>query len=65
MKTSRTQIGQAGLRGWRTKVADAAATPVAKRSPFSEDQVRAVIGAAFLVLSVLYVVAALRDILTD
>jgi hypothetical protein len=55
-------VGMAGLRGWRSSVANAAAGPVAKRSPFSEDQVRAVVGAVFLLLSVLYVVGAVREI---
>jgi hypothetical protein len=53
--TTATQAGQAGLQGWRAKVADGVAEPVAKRSPLSEDQVRAALGAAFFVLSVLYV----------
>lgn len=61
----RKQIGQAGLRGWRQKVADATAAPVAQRSPLSEDQVRAVIGAAFLALSLVYVFGAIRDMLSD
>ena len=56
-------VGMAGLRGWRSTVANAAAGPVAKRSPLSEDQVKAVVGAVFLVLSVVYVVGAVREIL--
>ncbi len=51
-----TQLGQAGLQGWRQKVADGVAAPVAKRTGLGEDQVRGVLGAAFFVLSVLYVV---------
>jgi len=50
-----TQMGQAGLQGWREKVADAVSEPVAKRAPLEEDQVRALIGGAFFVLSVIYV----------
>jgi hypothetical protein len=53
-------IGQAGLQGWRAKVADAAARPVATRSDVAADRVRAVIGAAFFVLSVVYVLSTLR-----
>ena len=45
------QFGQAGLTGWRTTVADKVASPVADKTPASEDQVRAVIGAAFFLLS--------------
>jgi len=51
-----TQMGQAGLQGWREKVADGVAAPVADRTPLDEDQVRALIGGAFFVLSVMYVV---------
>jgi hypothetical protein len=53
--TTATQAGQAALQGWRAKVADGVAEPVAKRSPLSEDQVRAAVGALFFVLSVIYV----------
>ena len=51
-----TQVGQAGLQGWRGKVADGVADPIAKRTPLDEDQARALIGAAFFVLAVVYVV---------
>jgi hypothetical protein len=50
-----TELGHAGLQGWREKVADGISQPVAKRAPLEEDQVRAVIGAAFFVLAVIYV----------
>ena len=55
-----TQVGQAGLQGWREKVADGVAEPISHRTPLEEEQVRAAIGAAFFVLSVLYVVKTLR-----
>jgi hypothetical protein len=51
-----TELGQTGLQGWREKVADGISEPVAKRAPLDEDQVRAVIGAAFFVLAVIYIV---------
>lgn len=51
-----TKLGQAGLQGWREKVADGIAEPVAQRAPVTSEQVRAVLGAVFFVLSVLYVV---------
>ena len=57
-----TQVGQAGLQGWREKVADGVAGPVSNRTPFGEDQVRAIIGAAFFVLSVVYIVQTVRAI---
>jgi hypothetical protein len=54
--TTATELGQTGLQGWREKLADGISGPVAKRAPLEEDQVRAVIGAAFFVLAVIYVV---------
>ena len=55
-------VGQAGLQGWRAKVADAVAAPVARRSGLDADQVRAGVGALFLGLSVLYVAGAVKRI---
>ena len=57
--------GKAGLQGWRAKVGDAVAGPVAQRSPLTDDQVRAVIGGLFFVLSVVYVVGTVKRILAD
>jgi hypothetical protein len=54
--TTATELGQTGLQGWRDKVANGISRPVATRAPVEEDQVRAVIGAAFFVLAVIYVV---------
>lgn len=54
--TTATQLGHTGLQGWREKVADGIAQPVAKRAPLDEDQVRAVIGGAFFLLAVIYIV---------
>ena len=51
-----TRLGQAGLQGWREKVADGIAEPVARRAALGSEQVRALLGAVFFVLSVLYVV---------
>jgi hypothetical protein len=55
-----TELGQTGLQGWREKVADGISAPVAKRAPLQEDQVRAAVGAAFFVLSVLYIVKTIK-----
>ena len=55
-----TQLGQAGLQGWREKVADRVAEPVSHRTPLDEEQIRAVLGGAFFVLSVLYVVKTVQ-----
>jgi hypothetical protein len=51
-----TRIGTAGLQGWRSKVGDALAAPVAQRTPLGREQVRALIGGLFFALSVMYVV---------
>ena len=53
------QIGLRASAGWRGKVADAVAPPVAKKAPASEDQVRAAIGAAFFLLSLYYVISTI------
>jgi len=53
---SATRIGTAGLQGWRRKVGDAVAEPVAQRTPLGREQVRALVGALFFVLSAMYVV---------
>ena len=53
--TTVTELGQHGLQGWRQKLADGISPPVADRAPVEEDQVRALIGAAFFVLAVIYV----------
>jgi hypothetical protein len=60
--TTATKAGQAGLQGWREKLADGVAEPVSDRTPLSEEQVRAAIGAAFLVLAVIYVARAIADL---
>lgn len=62
---SATQLGQAGLQGWREKLADGVAEPVSARVPLSEDQVRASIGALFFVLSVLYLAQAVKAALQE
>lgn len=57
--------GKAGLQGWRAKVGNAVAGPVAQRSPFTDEQVRAAVGGLFFVLSMVYVVGTIRRILAD
>lgn len=52
---SAKHLATAGLQGWRAKVGDTVAPPVAKRTPASEEQVRAAVGALFFVLSVMYI----------
>ena len=55
-----TDVGQAGLQGWREKVADGVAGPISKRTPLAEEQLRALIGVTFFVLSVMYVVKTVQ-----
>lgn len=55
MPSTQQQLGHAGLVGWRKSVADRVAPTAAKRGPVTEDQVQAVIGAAFFLLSLYYV----------
>jgi hypothetical protein len=57
--------GKAGLQGWRAKVGDAVAGPVAQRSPFSDEQVRAAVGGVFFVLALTYVAGTIKRILAD
>jgi hypothetical protein len=57
-----TTLGQAGLQGWREKVADGIAEPVARRAPLEADQVRALLGVVFFVLSVMYVAKTLSAV---
>lgn len=54
-----TDLGKAGLQGWRAKVGDGLADPVASKTPLDADQVRAAVGALFFALSVFYVVKTL------
>ena len=53
--------GEQALSGWRERVADMAARPAARHTPFDRSQVRALIGWAFLALSIVYVVRSLRN----
>ena len=59
------QAGEAGLVGWREKAAGTIAPPVAERTALDEDAVRSLVGAAFFVLSAIYVVGTVRRILAD
>ena len=63
--TTARRAGQAGLQGWRAKVADGIAPRVADRTGLDEDGVRALIGAAFFVLAVLYVGKTVRALVRE
>jgi hypothetical protein len=52
MTNALKDLGNAAVgSGWRAKVADRAAPPVAARTPASQDAVRAAIGFAFLAIT--------------
>ena len=50
------ELGHGALQGWRGKVAERVATPVAKRTPLREEWIRAGIGLLFLALAIRYVI---------
>lgn len=54
------ELGNLAAVGWRAKVADVVAEPVSKRAPLDPEQVRALVGALFFALSVVYVVKTTR-----
>lgn len=56
------QLGEAGLRGWRGRVADRVAPAVARRTAVDVDQVRTAIGALFLALAAVYLLKATREL---
>lgn len=58
-------VGQAGLRGWRASVANAVAPKVSSRTGMSEGRVQALIGLAFLTLSVIYVIKSGRELVAQ
>lgn len=57
--------GEHALTGWRSKVADAVAVPGARYTPLEEDRVRALVGWAFLILSVVYIAQVVREMARD
>ncbi|HWM07685.1 MAG TPA: hypothetical protein VNO82_00020 [Solirubrobacteraceae bacterium] len=54
-----TEMGQAALPTWRGAIADRVAPPAARRTPLSEDQARAAVGAVFFALAAFYVVSTI------
>ena len=55
--TKPVELGQAGLVGWRAKVADGVAEPLASRTPLRTDEARAALGAFFFAIATYYVVS--------
>ncbi len=60
-----TNLGETALVGWRDKVAERAAGPLARKTPLSAGQARALIGAAFFGLSVYYVFGTAKRALDE
>ncbi|HET8651257.1 MAG TPA: hypothetical protein VFM13_01670 [Gaiellaceae bacterium] len=56
----KTQTLEAGLVGWRERLARKLEKPVSKRTPLTANQVRAVLGALFFVKSAIYVARSVR-----
>jgi hypothetical protein len=54
-----TELGQQALPSWRGAIANRLAPPAAKRTPLSEDQIRGILGAAFLAVSTFYVLSSI------
>ena len=53
-------LGEHALQGWRKKVVDAAAPRIAKRTPVTERDIRAVIGLLLIALAIRHVVVTLK-----
>ena len=62
---NKTQTLEAGLVGWRERLARKIDKPVAKRTPLTVKQVRAILGAIFFVKSSLYVGRSIRRALKN
>ena len=54
------ELGNMAATGWRAKVADALADPLSKVARVKPEQARALVGATFFVLSLVYVVQTSR-----
>jgi hypothetical protein len=52
---NKTQTLEAGLVGWRERLADRIEKPVTKRTPLDGQQLRAILGGVFFTLSALYI----------
>jgi len=57
---AKTQTLEAGLVGWRERVAKKIEKPVTKRTPLNARQLRAILGALFFVKSAIYVGRTIR-----
>lgn len=55
-----TNLGRAGLVGWRRHVGERAAPAIARRTRLTVEQVEALVGAVFLALTVRRLVSMIR-----
>lgn len=53
-------LGQHALQGWRGRLADAAARPIAKRTRVTEVDIRAAIGLLFLALAARHLIVTFK-----
>jgi hypothetical protein len=51
---TKTQTLEAGLVGWRERLANKVEKPVSKRTPLNGKQIRAILGALFVINAALY-----------
>lgn len=58
-------VGEVGLKGWRGKLADRVAPPVAERTRLTADQVRALIGIVFIALTLFSTLRLLRRVVQE
>ncbi len=59
------RMTHAAVSGWRGRIIDRVQEPIARRTPFSVDTVRAAFGGLFLFFAVRRIVRALRAAFRD
>ena len=57
---NKTQTLEAGLVGWRERLADRIEKPITRRTPLDGHQLRAILGALFFLKSAWYVTRAVH-----
>jgi hypothetical protein len=58
-----TAMGKVGLTGWRGAVVSRVAEPMSEKVPLTQDQIEALIGGVFLVLSIWEFIKLTRRVL--
>jgi hypothetical protein len=56
------ELGEAGLHGWKGRVAERAADVADRKTPASRDAVRAVLGFALFTTSLVYVLRTIAEL---